>query len=99
MSLDDLKEIRAAWKPFFDERRAIDAEKSPAIVERLTAMGVSVDSIGGNCTVQAEGEIGENLKFYFWARGDSWQLHITEKSKSFIAVSRGHDFTGARVPK
>ena len=36
---------------------------------------VVIDTIGGNCPVQAEGTI-DGVPFYFRARGDSWSLGI-----------------------
>ncbi len=36
-----------------------------------------IDSIGGNCPVQAEGTVGDE-KWYFHARGDQWAIGIHE---------------------
>lgn len=35
-----------------------------------------IDTIGGNCPVQAEGHIGGKTEFYFRARGASWSMSI-----------------------
>ena len=38
-----------------------------------------IDSIGGNCPVQAEGVCCKGRRFYFRARGDVLQMHITKE--------------------
>ena len=35
-----------------------------------------IDTIGGNCPVQAEGRIGGRTQFYFRARGERWSMSI-----------------------
>jgi len=40
------------------------------------ARSYQIDTIGGNCPVQAEGRIGGRTKFYFRARGDRWSMSI-----------------------
>ncbi len=37
--------------------------------------GISIDTIGGNCPVQAEGQI-DGFVFYFRARGRAWSVEI-----------------------
>jgi 8-oxo-dGTP diphosphatase len=72
---DALQKLQASFKPMFDDRRAIDAEKSPPIMERLVAAGVTVDWVGGNCPVQSEGSV-DGLPYYFRARGEHWSMQI-----------------------
>ena len=38
-------------------------------------MNLTLERIGGNCPVQADGTFDGNA-FYFRARGDSWQFHV-----------------------
>jgi len=40
------------------------------------ARSYSIDTIGGNCPVQAEGTILGGTAFYFRARGDHWSIGI-----------------------
>jgi hypothetical protein len=40
-------------------------------------MGVTFDTLGGNCPVQAEGKFLD-MNFYFRARGTRWSLEIGE---------------------
>ena len=54
-----------------------EAEKERAAVVAIEAVGASLDSIGGNCPVQAYGSV-DGRRFYFRARGDSWQFHVAE---------------------
>ena len=50
---------------------------------------VLIDSIGGNCPVQADGSIN-GFPFYFRARGDQWTLSIAHKeSRDPVDVSCG----------
>src|SRR4051812_24067155 len=42
-----------------------------------TAPGIIIDTIGGNCPVQAEGTI-DDWPFYFRARGSHWSLEVAE---------------------
>lgn len=46
------------------------------IKSELSQLGVSIDMIGGNCPVQAEGKVGGEKKLYFRSRGDKWSLTI-----------------------
>lgn len=38
-------------------------------------MNITIDSIGGNCPVQAEGHIN-GKPFYFRARGEHWSMSV-----------------------
>ena len=89
--MDALKAAQEAMKPFWDERRAIYAEKSPPLLAELSRMGVSIDTIGGNCPVQAEGKIGGRTDFYFRARGEHWQMHIGHKRDWFTGREWLHE--------
>lgn len=42
----------------------------------MTELRVQIDWLGGNCPVQAEGNINGH-PFYFRARGHAWTLEIT----------------------
>ena len=42
---------------------------------QTTAPVIRIDTLGGNCPVQAEGTI-DGIPFYFRARGDSWRMNI-----------------------
>lgn len=59
--MDGVQQLRAA----FAKHRA-ECPPDPQITIRW---------IGGNCPVQAEGNVGE-CDFYFRARGDSWSMGI-----------------------
>ena len=79
-----LKEAHEEFEQLAKPERQQYAEQSPDILKRLAEQGIFVDTMGGNCPVQAEGMIGGKTKFYFRARGDSWQLHITACHKPFF---------------
>ena len=51
--------------------------EGPAALARLEATGAILDSIGGNCPVQANGDVDGNW-FYFRARGDEWQFYVAD---------------------
>ncbi len=40
------------------------------------AKSYSIETIGGQCPVQAEGRIGGKTEFYFRSRGERWSLSI-----------------------
>ena len=40
------------------------------------ARSYQIDTLGGNCPVQAEGHIGGKTKFYFRSRGEHWSMRI-----------------------
>lgn len=46
-----------------------------AAMAALEQTGATLHYIGGNCPVQAEGEV-DGQAFYFRARGDGWQFHV-----------------------
>ena len=43
----------------------------------LSVQRATLDWIGGNCPVQAEGTVDGNA-FYFRARGGNWQFHVAK---------------------
>lgn len=45
--------------------------------------GIAIDTIGGNCPVQAEGTF-DGLHFYFRARGRHWQFHVAETKDGIL---------------
>lgn len=75
LNMDALRAAQAAAKPFFDERRAIEAAECPERLNRLVEAGVTIKWAGGNCPVQIEGDV-HGQPFYFRARGDSWSVGI-----------------------
>ena len=83
--MEALHKAQEAMKPFFDERRAIEAEKCPPLRAELTELGVTLDCIGGNCPVQAEGSF-DDKRFYFRARGDAWRLHIWTGTEDYLGT-------------
>ena len=55
------------------------AEQNGAGVDNAgVRAGLTVDWIGGNCPVQAEGSI-DGKRFYFRARGEHWQFHVSDE--------------------
>lgn len=73
--IDVLEELRNALAPVFQEKRETWDREGPAAMEAFAKTGAKLDYIGGNCPVQAEGEI-DSQRFYFRARGDAWQFHV-----------------------
>jgi len=45
------------------------------LIAALEAAGATLDWIGGNCPVQAEGSV-DGKAFYYRARGGRWQFHV-----------------------
>jgi hypothetical protein len=45
------------------------------LIAALEREGATLEWIGGNCPVQAEGFV-DGKAFYFRARGDTWQFHV-----------------------
>jgi hypothetical protein len=41
----------------------------------MSAPDIVIETIGGNCPVQAEGTVN-GVPFYFRARGAAWALHV-----------------------
>lgn len=52
---------------------------------------VSIDWIGGNCPVQAEGRI-DNKPFYFRARGQHWSIGVGGEPVDHPAWSYDEDY-------
>lgn len=79
MAEKTLKEVfaamGAAMKPAFDRERAEWDAHGAAATAKLEAAGATLDHIGGNCPVQAEGTV-DGQAFYSRARGDAWELWI-----------------------
>lgn len=71
-TLDAMREI---MRPVFDEQRATWELEGPAAMAAFEATGATLSSIGGNCPVQAYGDV-DGQRFYFRARGDGWQFHV-----------------------
>lgn len=83
--LDDLlSNLSQAMKPVFDEQRETWDREGPAAMERAGNLGITIDTIGGNCPVQAEGSF-DGKHFYFRARGDAWQFHVGNEDKDIFS--------------
>lgn len=54
---------------------AADALMGVFGMRRVQDPAIRINSIGGNCPVQAEGEV-DGKPFYFRARGDEWSMGI-----------------------
>lgn len=76
---DDLAALRVAMKPAFDAEAAEWKHHGPAAKSRLEATGASLDYLGGNCPVQAEGTV-DGQPYYFRARGNAWELWIGQSA-------------------
>jgi len=75
--------LKAHLDPVFAEQRATWEREGPAAMERATALGITIDSLGGNCPVQAEGSF-DAQRFYFRARGDEWEFHAWMGSEKYL---------------
>lgn len=87
-----LDALRNHLAPVFEEQAAVWEREGPAAEARAMALGITIDGIGGNCPVQAEGSFDER-RFYFRARGDEWQFHIwpTDKAPRFLDLPFGQE--------
>lgn len=56
-------------------RAKTENEKLADALVEFADLGGVIDQLGGNCPVQAEGTI-DGQRFYFRARGSSWQWHV-----------------------
>lgn len=72
--LNDLAKLREVLRPALEAEQAQWAEHGPAALQRAATLGITIDGVGGNCPVQAEGSF-DSKRFYFRARGDEWQFH------------------------
>jgi hypothetical protein len=54
-----------------------DAQLEANALLAFETIGGKIDQLGGNCPVQGEGSI-DGKRFYFRARGTSWQWHVAE---------------------
>lgn len=70
-----LADLKAAIGPTLDEHRDIWEREKPAAMASAEALGISIDNLGGNCPVQAEGSF-DDKRFYFRARGEEWSLTV-----------------------
>lgn len=61
--------------PVFEQQRETWGREGPAAMAAFEATGATLDTIGGNCPVQAEGDV-DGHRFYFRARGAAWQFHV-----------------------
>lgn len=104
----DMKGFLGALKehldPVFAEQRATWDREGAAVMARAEALGITIDSIGGNCPVQAEGSF-DGQRFYFRARGDEYQFHVGPEEHRFgpdeWAIERdyGSGFDAGWMPK
>lgn len=72
---DFFKALGEALAPRFEQQRRAWERKGPAAMAAFEATGAVLDTIGGNCPVQAEGDV-DGQRFYFRARGASWEFHV-----------------------
>jgi hypothetical protein len=69
--------LGAIVRPQLERLRQLWETEGPKAMAALESTGVKLDTIGGNCPVQAEGSI-DGKRFYFRARGASWQFVVAE---------------------
>jgi hypothetical protein len=67
--------------PVFAKQKETWQREGPAAEQRAQAAGIVIDSIGGNCPVQAEGSF-DGMRFYFRARGGGWEFHVWTAEKA-----------------
>jgi hypothetical protein len=68
LSLDGfLAAMKEHLDPVFAKQKETWQREGPAAEQRAQAAGIVIDSIGGNCPVQAEGSF-DGMRFYFRAR-------------------------------
>ena len=60
-------------------RRPSSAAEEAAARQRAEALGIRIDTIGGNCPVQAEGYFDDKA-FYFRAKHDGWLFEVGPKA-------------------
>lgn len=70
--------------PVFAEQKEAWKKGAPAAMAAFEATGAALDSIGGNCPVQAEGDV-DGQRFYFRARYDEWQFHVAPSDDAIFA--------------
>lgn len=80
--METLEEMRKLMKPVFDEMDAEWEREGPAAMAKAESLGITIDYIGGNCPVQAEGAF-DNRRFYFRARHDEWRVHVWEDERRY----------------
>ena len=89
--LDALHDMRAALAPFLQEQRETWEREGPAVMARAERLGITIDSKGGNCPVQAEGSFDQQ-RFYFRARGDEWSLTVWTGAEDYLATENPHEW-------
>jgi hypothetical protein len=77
-----LEQLRQMLAPVFEEQREVWERERPAAIERFAVTGAVLESIGGNCPVQAEGTV-DGQPFYFRARGDAWEFWVGAEADWF----------------
>lgn len=87
IGIDPLLWAQMLCRPFFTERRIIDGEGKDDALAELAALGVTIDSMGGNCPVQIEGGF-DDVAFYFRARGDHWEFHVFDGAPGSYVYSK-----------
>ena len=76
-----LSELRKVLEPRFAEEREAWEQHGPAVTDRAARLGITLDSLGGNCPVQAEGSF-DSHRFHYRARGDEWQFHVWKAERA-----------------
>ena len=78
--------LRKAIEPVNLEHEEAWSREGPASMAAFEATGATLKYLGGNCPVQAEGEV-DGQRFYFRARGDAWEFHVAKHDWELINAS------------
>jgi hypothetical protein len=82
--------LRAHLGPVFAEQEETWKREGPGAEARAAALGITIETCGGNCPVQAEGSF-DAKRFYFRARYDAWQFHIWSGDQRYLDVPFGEE--------
>lgn len=72
-----MSELGKLIGPHLEKERSEWERRGPAATGAFEATGGTLDSLGGNCPVQAEGSV-DGKRFYFRARGGEWRFHVAD---------------------
>lgn len=82
-------QLAAKIKPALDDLAAIWEREGPAAEAAFAETGATMDWIGGNCPVQAEGTV-DSMAFYFRARGSRWTFTVAERQAAIFEAPTFH---------
>lgn len=88
---DPFAAMREALAPVFQEQQETWEREGPAAKARAEALGITFDSMGGNCPVQAEGSF-DGQRFYFRARGDEWSLNVWTGTDRYLEAANPEEW-------